>query len=102
MGLYDSAKFKYMRFMNTDSTNFITLQLSDATSNKQVNYKVLAGQAMYFTNLAFECNSSTTAASQDVVQGTSNIAGLTATADEVQLKANSSACNVDILIAYDL
>jgi len=102
MGLYDSAKFKYMRFKNTDSSNFVTLQLSDATANKQVNYKLLPGEAMYFTNLVFDCNSSTTSAAADVVQGTQNVTGLAATADEVQLKANSSACNVDILIAYDL
>tara|TARA_R100001443_G_scaffold1361_1_gene5130 strand:+ start:249 stop:749 length:501 start_codon:yes stop_codon:yes gene_type:complete len=102
MGLYDSAKFKYMRFRNTDGSNFVTLQLSDAATNKQVNYKILPGEAAYFTSLVFDNNASTTVAATDVVQGTSNVAGLTATADEVQLKANSSACAVDILIAYDL
>jgi len=102
MGLYDSAKFKYMRFRNTDSSNFVTLQLSDATTNKQVNYKILAGEAMYFTTLAFDCNSSITSAAEDFDQGTQKVTGLTATADEVQIKANSSAVNVDILVAYDL
>lgn len=102
MGLYDSAKFKYMRFRNTDSSNFVTLQLSDATTNKQVNYKILPGEAMYFTSLVFDCNSSTTTAAADVVQGTQNVTGLAATADEVQLKADTAACNVDILVAYDL
>ncbi len=102
MGEYKTAKFKYMRFRNTDSSNFITLQLSDATTNKQVNYKILANEAMYFTNLNFDCNSSTTIAAADVVQGTPNITTIASTADEVQLKANSAACNVDILIAYDL
>jgi len=102
MGLYDSAKIKYMRFRNADSSNFVTLQLSDATANKQVNYKILAGEAMYFTSLVFDCNSSTTTAAADVVQGTQNVTGLAATADEVQLKADTAACNVDILVAYDL
>lgn len=102
MGLYDSAKIKYMRFRNTDSSNFVTLQLSDATTNKQVNHKILAGEAMYFTTLSFDCNSSTTTAAADVVQGTQNVTGLAATADEVQLKADTADCSVDILIAYDL
>ena len=102
MGLYDSAKFKYMRFRNTDSSNFVTLQLSDSTNNKQVNHKILAGEAMYFTTLVFDCNSSTTAAAATVTQGTPNVTGLAATADEVQLKADTAACSVDILIAYDL
>lgn len=102
MGSYKASDFKYMRFRNTDSSNFVTLQLSDATANKQVNYKILPGQAVYFTSLVFDCNSSTTTAASDVVQGTSNVAGLTATADEVQLKSNSAPCSVEILIAYDL
>jgi hypothetical protein len=102
MGLYDSAKVKYMRFRNTDSSNFITLQLSDATTNKQVNYKLLAGEAMYFTTLVFDCNASTSTASKDVVQGTPNVTALAATADEVLLKADTAAVSVDILIAYDL
>jgi hypothetical protein len=121
MGLYDSAKFKYMRFRNTDGSNFVTIQLSDHTNNKQVNHKILPGEAVYFTSLVFDCNSSTTAAATDVQRttsvtfdsattvykddnGTSNntVTGLAATATEVFLKANSSACAVDILIAYDL
>jgi len=57
---------------------------------------------MYFTSLVFDCNSSTTTASADVVQGTQNVTALAATADEVQLKADTAACSVDILIAYDL
>ena len=56
MGLYDSAKIKYIRFRNTDSSNFVTLQLSDATTNKQVNYKILPGEAIYFNTLVFDCN----------------------------------------------
>tara|TARA_R100000734_G_C3264096_1_gene61915 strand:+ start:88 stop:582 length:495 start_codon:yes stop_codon:yes gene_type:complete len=102
MGVYKTSDFKYMRFRNTHASNFITLQLSDSTSNKQVNYKVLAGEAIYFTSLAFDCNSSTTSASLAVTQGTPNVTGLAATADEVQIKADSSSINVDILIAYDL
>jgi hypothetical protein len=102
MGAYKASDFKYMRFRNTDGSNFVTLQLSDASQNKQVNYKILPGEVVYFTSLVFDCNSSTTTAASDVVQGTSNVAGLTATADEVQLKADTAACAVDILIAYDL
>ena len=102
MGSYKASDFKYMRFRNTDGSNFVTLQLSDSTNNKQVNYKILPGEAMYFTSLVFDCNSSTTTAAATVTQGTSNVAGLSATADEVQIKADTAACNVDILIAYDL
>jgi len=102
MGIYKASDFKYMRFRNTDSSNFVTLQLSDATANKQVNYKILPGEAMYFTTLAFDCNSSTTTASADVVQGTQNVTGLAATADEVQIKSSSGTVSVDTLIAYDL
>ena len=102
MGLYDSAKFKYMRFRNTHASTVLTLQLSDATTNKQVNYRVAPGEAMYFTSLSFDCNSSTTSAAADVVQGTQNVTGLAATADEVQLKAASGTVTVETLIAYDL
>ena len=102
MGTYDSAKFKYMRFRNTHSSSTLTLQLSDATSNKQVNYQIAAGEAMYFTSLAFDCNASTTAASDDVVQGTQNVTTLAATADEIQIKSSSGNVSVDTLIAYDL
>ena len=102
MGTYDSAKFKYMRFRNTHSSATLTLQLSDATSNKQVNYKIAAGEAMYFTSLVFDCNSSTSAPADDVVQGTQNVTGLTATADEVQMKSSAGTVTVDMLIAYDL
>ena len=52
MGAYKASDFKYMRFRNTHGSNFVTLQLSDSTTNKQVNYKILAGEAMYFTTLA--------------------------------------------------
>ena len=104
MGLYDSAKVKYVRVRNTDNTNFVTLHLSDATANKQVNYKILAGEAMYFTTLVFDNNAPAVSGggTDDVVQGTQNVTGLAATADEIQLKADTAACNVDILIAYDL
>ena len=102
MGSYDSAKFKYMRFRNTHSSSTLTLQLSDATSNKQVNYQIAAGEAMYFTSLVFDCNASTTAASDDAVQGTQNVTTLAATADEVQIKSSSGNVSVDTLIAYDL
>jgi len=102
MGTYDSAKFKYMRFRNTHASATLTLQLSDATSNKQVNYQIAAGEAMYFTSLVFDCNASTTAASDDVVQGTQNVTTLAATADEVQIKSSSGNVSVDTLIAYDL
>jgi|TARA_R110000796_G_scaffold33855_1_gene87562 hypothetical protein len=102
MGTYDSAKLKYMRFRNTHASATLTLQLSDSTTNKQVNHKILAGEAMYFTTLLFDCNSSTTVPATTVTQGTSNLAGLTATADEVQIKASSGTVSVDTLIAYDL
>ena len=102
MGIYDSAKFKYMRFRNTHASATLTLQLSDSTSNKQVNYKVAAGEAMYFTSLVFDCNSSITAPADEVVQGTQNVTGLTATADEVQIKASTTNVFIDTLIAYDL
>ena len=102
MGTYDSDNFKYMRFRNTHSSSTLTLQLSDSTSNKQVNYKIAAGADMYFTRLVFDCNSSTTTAAADVVQGTQNVTTLAATADEVQIKSSSGVVSVDTLIAYDL
>ena len=102
MGTYDSSNFKYMRFRNTHSSATLTLQLSDSTTNKQVNYKIAAGEAMYFTSLVFDCNSSTSEPAADVVQGTQNVTGLTATADEVQIKASTTGVSVDTLIAYDL
>ena len=102
MGTYDSAKFKYMRFRNTHSSSTLTLQLSDSTADKQVNYKIAAGEAMYFTSLAFDCNSSTSEPAADVVQGTQNVTTLAATADEVQIKSSSGTVSVDTLVAYDL
>jgi len=107
MGAYKSAKVRYMRFANLDSSNFVTIQLSDATANKQANYKLLAGQVLYFTavlgsGFVFDVNASTTAASSDVVQGTPNVTGLAATADEVQIKANTGSVILDTIIVYDL
>jgi len=102
MGTYDSAKFKYMRFRNTHGSSTLTLQLSDSTNNKQVNYKIAAGEAMYFTSLVFDCNALTTEASALVTQGTQNVTALAATADEVQIKSSSGTVSVDTLIAYDL
>ena len=102
MGTYDSAKFKYMRFRNTHASATLTLQLSDSTANKQVNYKIAAGEAMYFTSLVFDCNSATDAPADEVTQGTQNVTGLAATADEVQIKSSSGTVSVDTLIAYDL
>ena len=102
MGTYDSAKFKYMRFRNTHASATLTLQLSDSTANKQVNYKIAAGEAMYFTSLVFDCNSATNAPADEVTQGTQNVTGLAATADEVQIKSSSGTVSVDTLIAYDL
>ena len=104
MGVYKTSDFKYMRFRNTDSSNFVTLQLSDSTNNKQVNYKILAGEAMYFTTLVFDNNAPALGGGNtlSVTQGTPNVTALAATADEVQIKADTAAVNVDILIAYDL
>ena len=102
MGTYDSAKFKYMRFRNTHASATLTLQLSASTANKQVNYKIAAGEAMYFTSLVFDCNSATDAPADEVTQGTQNVTGLAATADEVQIKSSSGTVSVDTLIAYDL
>ena len=107
MGAYKSAKVRYMRFVNLDSTNFVTIQLSDSTNNKQANYKLLAGQVLYFTAVLGDCfvfdvNASTTAASADVIQGTPVVTGLAATADEVQIKADSADVILDTIIVYDL
>jgi hypothetical protein len=57
---------------------------------------------MYFTSLAFDCNSSTSEPAADVVQGTQNVTTLAATADEVQIKSSSGTVSVDTLVAYDL
>ena len=75
MGIYKTSDFKYMRFRNTDSSNFVTLQLSDSTNNKQVNYKILAGEAMYFTTLVFDNNAPALGGGNTlgVTQGTPNV-----------------------------
>ena len=96
MGLYDKQKIKYIRIRPTTSSRTLTVQLSDATNNKQANYFCATGQALYFVN------SSTTSAAADVVQGTQNVTGLTASADEIQIKSSGASTSVDILIAYDL
>ena len=102
MGIYDSDNIKYIRIRPTTASRTLTVQFSDATANKQVNHYVATGQALYFTSLTFDCNSSTTAASADVVQGTPIVTALAATADEIQIKSSGAATSVDILIAYDL
>ena len=107
MGLYDKQKIKYVRIRPTTASRTLTVQLSDATNNKQANYFCGTGQALYFVHsgtsgLTFDVNSSTTAAAADVVQGTQNVTGLAATADEIQIKSSGASTSVDILIAYDL
>ena len=107
MGLYDKQKVKYLRIRPTTASRTLTVQLSDATNNKQVNYFCGTGQALYFVHsgtsgFTFDVNSSTTAPAADVVQGTQNVTGLTASADEIQIKSSGATTSVDILIAYDL
>ena len=59
---------------------------------------------MYFTTLVFDNNAPALGGGNtlSVTQGTPNVTALAATADEVQIKADTAAVNVDILIAYDL
>jgi len=107
MGLYDKQKIKYIRIRPTTASRTLTVQLSDATNNKQVNYFCATDEAIYFVHsgtsgITFDCNASTTAASDDVVQGTQNVTGLSASADEIQIKSSGSNTNVDVLIAYDI
>tara|TARA_R100000005_G_C4964953_1_gene180123 strand:+ start:404 stop:919 length:516 start_codon:yes stop_codon:yes gene_type:complete len=107
MGLYDKQKVKYIRLRPTTSSRTLTVQLSDATNNKQANYFCSTGQAIYFVHsgtdgFVFDVNSSTTSAAADVVQGTQNITGLAASADEIQIKSSGASTSVDILIAYNL
>ena len=107
MGLYDKQKIKYVRIRPTTASRTLTVQLSDATNNKQANYFCATGAALYFVHsgtsgLTFDVNSSTTIASADVVQGTQNVTGLAASADEIQIKSSGAGTSVDILIAYDL
>ena len=107
MGLYDKQKVKYMRIRPTTASRTLTVQLSDATNNKQANYFCGTGQAIYFVHsgtsgFTFDVNSSTTAPAADVVQGTQNVTGLAASADEVQIKSSGASTNVEILIAYNL
>ena len=107
MGLYDKQKIKYVRIRPTTASRTLTVQLSDATNNKQANYFCGTGQAVYFlhsgtSGLTFDVNSSTTSAAADVIQGTQNVTGLTAAADEIQIKSSGASTSVDILIAYDL
>ena len=107
MGLYDKQKVKYVRIRPTTASRTLTVQLSDATNNKQANYFCGTGQAIYFVHsgtngFTFDVNSSTTSAAADVVQGTQNVTGLTASADEIQIKSSGAGTSVDILIAYNL
>ena len=107
MGLYDKQKVKYIRIRPTTASRTLTVQLSDATNNKQANYFCGTGQAIYFVHsgtsgFTFDVNSSTTSAAADVVQGTQNVTGLAASADEIQIKSSGASTSVDILIAYDL
>ena len=107
MGLYDKQKIKYIRIRPTTASRTLTVQLSDSTNDKQANYFCATGAALYFVDsgtsgLTFDVNSSTTIASADVVQGTQNVTGLAASADEIQIKSSGASTSVDILIAYDL
>ena len=99
VGVIKASDFKYMRFHNAGS-NPVTVQLSDATNDKQINYKLLAKETIYFTSLNFDCNSSTATASADVIQGTSNITSVGAAADEVRMMASTGASDVNIFVAY--
>ena len=100
MGLYDKQKIKYIRIRPTTASRTLTVQLSDATNDKQINYKLLAKETIYFTSLNFDCNSSTATASADVIQGTSNITSVGAAADEVRMMASTGASDVNIFVAY--
>ena len=107
MGLYDKQKIKYIRIRPTTASRTLTVQLSDSTNNKQANYFCATGAALYFVHsgtsgLTFDVNSSTTSAAADVIQGTQNVTGLAASADEIQIKSSGASTSVDILIAYDL
>jgi len=99
IGTLVAGDFKYMRFHNAGS-NAVILQLSDSTNNKQVNYKMLAKETIYFTSLTFDCNSSTTSAAAVVIQGTSNVSTVGATADEVRMLAVGGAATVNVFVAH--
>jgi hypothetical protein len=99
IGQVNASNFKYMRFYNAGNTN-VTVQLSDSTANKQINFLMVPNQPLFFTSLNFDNNSSTSTASDDVIQGTSNVSGTSATADEVRMISASSANNVDVFVAY--
>ena len=47
MGLYDKQKIKYIRIRPTTASRTLTVQLSDATNNKQVNYFCATDEAIY-------------------------------------------------------
>jgi len=107
MGLYDKQKIKYVRIRPTTASRTLTVQLSDSTNNKQVNRFCATDEAIYFVHsgtsgITFDCNSSTSTPADDVVQGTQNVTGLAASADEIQIKSSGANTNVDILIAYDI
>tara|TARA_R100000353_G_scaffold23380_1_gene20404 strand:+ start:486 stop:968 length:483 start_codon:yes stop_codon:yes gene_type:complete len=93
-GQIKGTDFKYMRITNNDSSNFITVSLQDATNNFVHNYKLLAGQSMYFTSLSFD------AIDASVTLGTQKITTLNATADEVMMRADTNTCSVSIFVAY--
>ena len=84
-----------MRITNNDSSNFILVALQDATNNYINNYKLLAGQSMYFTSLSFD------ALDASITLGTLKT-GLPfrATADEVMMIADTATCSVSVFLAY--
>ena len=126
LGTYKKAKVRYMRFANTDNTNFTTIMLSDSTNNKQVTHKLQAGQVLYFIaklgeGFLFNCSGSTTAATADVVRtvdtstafaerydGNKLLAAMddgssvAAAVDEIFIKYDTAAVVLATIIVYDL
>ena len=94
-GQIKGTDFKYMRITNNDSSNFILVALQDATNNYINNYKLLAGQSMYFDTFNFFCiDASVTLGS--VKSATT----LTGKIEEVLLQADTAECSCSIFVAY--
>jgi len=85
---FDEDKIAYVRATNHDSSNYVTLRLTDAESNEFV-YKLEAGKSFILgthkTAMSAKDTTDTGAVDADIVS--------------MEAQANTAACDLEILIA---
>ena len=94
-GQIKHTDFKYMRITNNDSSNFVILTIQDATNNLSVNYKLLAGQSMYFDTFNFFCIDASV--TLGTVKSATTVSGKI---EEVLLQADTAECSCSVFVAY--